>query len=121
MAAGWFASGAGLDKLQGQGKRSMKMLDGKVVVVTGAGSGIGEASAKVFAGHGARLVVTDSNGETAGQVAAAIRAASGDAIDLTVDVSDEARSPRWSSARSSTTAASTAPSTMPAFPALRRP
>jgi NAD(P)-dependent dehydrogenase (short-subunit alcohol dehydrogenase family) len=69
----------------------MKMLDGKVVIVTGAGSGIGEASAKVFARHGARVVVTDSNGETASRVAAAIRTGGGDAIDLTVDVSDEAQ------------------------------
>src|SRR5207253_979507 len=38
-------------------------LDGKVAIVTGAGSGIGEATAKRFAEEGARLVLTDLNEE----------------------------------------------------------
>jgi len=37
-------------------------LDGKVAVVTGAGSGIGRAAARRFAEEGARLVVADISG-----------------------------------------------------------
>ncbi|TMF28170.1 MAG: SDR family NAD(P)-dependent oxidoreductase, partial [Chloroflexi bacterium] len=37
----------------------MGRLDGKVCVITGAGSGIGQASARLFAREGARVVVSD--------------------------------------------------------------
>ena len=40
----------------------MGLLDGKVAVVTGAGSGMGKATAKIFAREGARLVVSDVSG-----------------------------------------------------------
>lgn len=42
----------------------MLALEGKVALVTGAGSGIGKASAIAFAKAGARLVITDINAET---------------------------------------------------------
>jgi NAD(P)-dependent dehydrogenase (short-subunit alcohol dehydrogenase family) len=43
----------------------MALLEGKVAIITGAASGIGEATAKVFAREGARLVLTDID-DTAG-------------------------------------------------------
>ena len=65
------------------------MLKDKVIVITGGGSGIGEAAAHVFSRHGAKLLVTDTLGETAERVASAIRAAEGDAISSRVDVTAE--------------------------------
>jgi NAD(P)-dependent dehydrogenase (short-subunit alcohol dehydrogenase family) len=46
-------------------------LSGQVALVTGAGSGLGAATAHLLAGHGARVVLTDINKEAAGEVAEA--------------------------------------------------
>jgi len=40
----------------------MNLLDGKVALITGAGHGIGRATARLFAQHGARLVINDLGG-----------------------------------------------------------
>jgi NAD(P)-dependent dehydrogenase (short-subunit alcohol dehydrogenase family) len=48
------------------------MLHGKVAVITGAGSGIGRASAIAMASHGAKVVVSDINEEAAAETAATI-------------------------------------------------
>jgi len=69
----------------------MGMLQDKVIVVTGAGNGIGEASAKCFAAHGARLLISDIAGDQAERVAAEIRAGGAQAQAMTVDVTDEAQ------------------------------
>jgi len=66
----------------------MGQLDGKVAVITGAGSGIGRAIAHGFAAEGARVVVSDVNGETAGAVAGEIGEA---ALANVCDVSDAAQ------------------------------
>ncbi len=50
-------------------------LAGKTAIVTGAASGIGEATARLFAEHGARLVVVDQNGAGLDELTASLRAA----------------------------------------------
>jgi NAD(P)-dependent dehydrogenase (short-subunit alcohol dehydrogenase family) len=64
-------------------------LNGKVAIVTGGGSGIGEASCALFAAHGAAVVVADRDGEGAERVAAAIRDRGGRSAAVTVDVTSE--------------------------------
>ncbi|MBX3051066.1 MAG: glucose 1-dehydrogenase [Caldilineaceae bacterium] len=62
-------------------------FDGKIVLITGAGSGIGRATALAFAAHGATVVVSDVN-ETGGQETVELaRQAGGDAIFIGADVS----------------------------------
>jgi NAD(P)-dependent dehydrogenase (short-subunit alcohol dehydrogenase family) len=63
---------------------------GKVAIVTGGGSGIGEQTSLLLAERGARVVVVTSTAATAAPVVAAIRAAGGEAIEASGDVADEA-------------------------------
>jgi meso-butanediol dehydrogenase / (S,S)-butanediol dehydrogenase / diacetyl reductase len=62
------------------------LLATTVSVVTGGGSGIGRATAALFAREGSRVVVADRRGERAEEVAAAIVAAGGEAMPVTADV-----------------------------------
>jgi NAD(P)-dependent dehydrogenase (short-subunit alcohol dehydrogenase family) len=62
-------------------------LDGAVVVVTGAGGGLGRAFAQAFAGAGARVVAADLDGAAA---AATAEGLAGDGEGVTVDVADAA-------------------------------
>jgi 3-oxoacyl-[acyl-carrier protein] reductase len=68
-----------------------KSLNGRVVVVTGAGHGIGQAIALRFGEAGAHVVVNDINGASAEAVAQAIRAEGGSALAVAADVSDKAQ------------------------------
>jgi 3-oxoacyl-[acyl-carrier protein] reductase len=67
-----------------------RSVQGKVVLVTGAASGNGRATAQVFAAEGARVAVTDINLEDAERVAADIRADGGEAQAWALDVGDGA-------------------------------
>ena len=77
----------------------MGRLDGKVVVITGAGGGMGREAALLFAGEGARVCVADVDGEAAERTATEAQ----DSFALEVDVSDsdsvramyEATAARW--------------------------
>ncbi len=67
----------------------MKLLDGKVAIITGAGSGIGRASALRFAREGARLVIGDI-AENVYDTAAQVLAADGQAAAVQMDAGSEA-------------------------------
>src|SRR3984885_1019244 len=60
------------------------------VLVTGAGSGIGRATAQLFAAEGARVVAVDQNEADAEKTVALIKEAGGDAFAVAADVSSEA-------------------------------
>jgi NAD(P)-dependent dehydrogenase (short-subunit alcohol dehydrogenase family) len=62
-------------------------LEGKVAVITGAGSGIGREAALIFAREGAKVVIGDVNEQGGEQTAAQIEEAGGQAIFLRTDVS----------------------------------
>jgi 3-oxoacyl-[acyl-carrier protein] reductase len=66
----------------------MELLEGKVALITGSGRGIGAATAKLLALHGAKVVVTDIDAQPAEETVAAIKAAGGTALAVPADVTD---------------------------------
>lgn len=66
-------------------------LDGKVAVITGAGGGVGRASALRFAEEGAAVVCADVAAEANRETADMVEAAGGAAIAVLVDVTDDAQ------------------------------
>ncbi len=68
--------------------RDLFRLDGRVAVVTGAGSGLGAAMAKGLAQAGASLVIVDLNEEGATATVATIEAQGGSATAMLTDVTD---------------------------------
>jgi NAD(P)-dependent dehydrogenase (short-subunit alcohol dehydrogenase family) len=65
------------------------MLEAKIGLVTGGGSGIGRSTALLFAREGARVAVADRNGESALETVGLIEAEGGQAIAIEADVSEE--------------------------------
>lgn len=66
-------------------------LEGRVVLVTGAGRGLGAAISKTLAASGARVLVADVRAEAAAEVAEGLRRSAGHAWPLTLDVTDPHR------------------------------
>lgn len=66
----------------------MKVLHGKVAVVTGGASGIGYAMAEQFAGEGMRVVIADVDEDAVGRAAAGLRTGGADVFDVVTDVRD---------------------------------
>ncbi|MEV0381689.1 glucose 1-dehydrogenase [Nonomuraea sp. NPDC050643] len=62
------------------------LLDGKVALITGAGSGIGAATALVCSRHGAKVMVADIDEDGGRRTVAEVRAAGGEAAFVWVDV-----------------------------------
>lgn len=68
----------------------MKLKD-RVAIVTGGASGIGAASARLFAAEGAKVALVDQNGAGLKKVAGEIEAEGGRAITIAADVSSDAK------------------------------
>ena len=65
-------------------------FENKVVQITGAGSGIGRATAIKFAREGAKVVVADLNSDTAAETATMIEQKGGEALAIATNVADPA-------------------------------
>ena len=75
-------------------KRLSRSVQGLTVLITGAGSGMGRATARVFADEGAHVSVTDVNSEAAQTVADEIEANGGTARAWQLDIGDRNAIPR---------------------------
>ena len=66
-------------------------IDGKIIVITGASSGLGEAAARHLAGKGAKVVLGARRAERIEALAEEIRTAGGEALPIATDVTDRAQ------------------------------
>lgn len=64
----------------------MKQLKNKVALITGAGSGMGQTHAKVFAERGAVVVINDLNGDGLEETGRIVREAGGQAVECVGDI-----------------------------------
>src|SRR5689334_5879149 len=67
----------------------MGLLQDKVAIVTGSGRGIGAATARLLAQHGATVIVTDIDAAPAEETVAATKSAGGTALALPADVTND--------------------------------
>ena len=66
-------------------------FSGKVALVTGGGSGVGEATARVLAANGATVAILDTRQDRTDALATALRAAGDTVVPLVADIADEAQ------------------------------
>src|SRR5262245_44295640 len=66
--------------------KTMRMLEGKVAIITGAARGIGRACAELFTEHGASVVLSDIDAEVTHEAAASIQSRDMDALAFPGDV-----------------------------------
>jgi NAD(P)-dependent dehydrogenase (short-subunit alcohol dehydrogenase family) len=85
MNENWASAAIGGDPSRAAGR-----LADRRAIVTGAGSGIGRASARLFAAEGARVLIVDRSAEAVEQTASMIREAGGTAIPVAADAGSEA-------------------------------
>ena len=64
------------------------LLEGKVAIITGAGSGVGRAACSIFARHGAKVVGADVNAEAIEETIQQVKSDGGTAIARICDVGD---------------------------------
>ena len=69
-------------------------LSGKVAIITGAGAGIGRATALLFAEEGAKVVIADCDSESGAETVGIIREDRGEATFVQIDVSKAADAER---------------------------
>jgi 3-oxoacyl-[acyl-carrier protein] reductase len=67
----------------------MALLTDKVAIITGSGRGIGAATAKLYAQHGAKVIVTDIDADPAEATASAIKQNGGEAVAVPADVTND--------------------------------
>ena len=66
-----------------------RSIEGRVALITGAGSGMGRATAHVFAEAGAKVVVTDLNEENVDKVCSEIKSSNGTCFNQLLDVTNQ--------------------------------